>query len=335
MGNSEPPDYAFYQRANLTSVIIPASVNSIGDYAFSSCTSLTNITIGNSVTSIGEGAFGGCTNLGNVMIPGSVTNIAFGAFVACTSLTTIAVDVANPYYGGQDGILFNKSQTTLLEFPGGKAGSYVVPSAVTNIGYGAFYSCINLVSVIIPDSVTSIDDLAFAYCSGLTNATIGRGVRGIGIGAFSCCTGLAGFVIGNGVTNIGDGAFNSCTSLTGVYFTGDAPNVGLSAFYGDNIGTVYYLPGTKGWGPTFGDLPTVLWNPLVQTSGASFGVRANRFGFNITGSSNLVIVAVACTDLANPIWTPVRTNTLTNGSAYFSDPQWTNFPTRLYRLRSP
>jgi hypothetical protein len=69
-------------------------------------------------------------------------------------------------------------------------------------------------------------------------------------------------------------------------------------------------------------------------------VRTNRFGFNITGSSNLVMVVEACTDLANPVWSPVGTNTLnifigTNGTAYFSDPQWTNYPGRFYRLRSP
>jgi len=80
---------------------------------------------------------------------------------------------------------------------------------------------------------------------------------------------------------------------------------------------------------------SVLWNPQIQTSDASFGVRTNRFGFNITGSSNLVIVVEACTNLAHPIWSPVGTNTLTGGSSYFSDPRWTNYPGRFYRLRSP
>jgi hypothetical protein len=40
-------------------------------------------------------------------------------------------------------------------------------------------------------------------------------------------------------------------------------------------------------------------------------------------------------DLANPAWTPVGTNTLTGGSSYFCDSQWTNCPNRFYRLRSP
>jgi hypothetical protein len=100
-------------------------------------------------------------------------------------------------------------------------------------------------------------------------------------------------------------------------------------FDGDSNATVYYLPGTTGWGETFGGRPIMLWNPQAQ----NLGERANQFGFTITGTSNLVIVVEACTNLANPVWSQVGTNTLTGGSSYFSDPQWTNYPARFYRLR--
>jgi hypothetical protein len=79
----------------------------------------------------------------------------------------------------------------------------------------------------------------------------------------------------------------------------------------------------------------VLWNPHVQTGDATFGVRTNQFGFTITGSSNLVVAVEACERVSSAIWLPVATNTLTGGSSYFSDPQWTNYPARFYRLRSP
>jgi hypothetical protein len=90
-----------------------------------------------------------------------------------------------------------------------------------------------------------------------------------------------------------------------------------------------------GWGVTFGGRPTVLWNPIVPTGHPTFGVQADLFGFTITGSSNLVIVVEAASNLASPEWSPVSTNILTDGSSYFSDPQWTNHPARSYRLRSP
>jgi hypothetical protein len=185
------------------------------------------------------------------------------------------------------------------------------------------------------------EDTLIAYPGGYADSyTVPTSVTIIGVGAFAYCTSLTNIAIGNSVTNIEDDAFLQCSSLTSVYIQGNAPSAGAAVFYGDNNATVYYLPGTSGWTNTFGGIPAVLWNPQAQTSDGSFGVQNNQFSFNITGSSNLVIVVEACTNLASPTWIPVRTNTLntfigTNGTSYFSDPQWTNYPGRFYRLCMP
>jgi hypothetical protein len=73
-------------------------------------------------------------------------------------------------------------------------------------------------------------------------------------------------------------------------------------------------------------------NPQAQISETGFGSNTNTFGFDITGASNLVVVVQACTNLTDAGWLPVGTNTLTDGSSYFSDPVWTNFSSRFYRL---
>ena len=120
---------------------------------------------------------------------------------------------------------------------------------------------------------------------------------------------------------------------------GDAPMLGgTNVFADDDHLTVYNLPGTTGWDRTFGGRPLVLWNPRPEKIGLGVGVHTNQFGFNLTGSSNLVLVVEGSTNLMN--WSPVSTNTLntfggTNGTSYFSDSQWTNYPGRFYRLRSP
>jgi len=46
-------------------------------------------------------------------------------------------------------------------------------------------------------------------------------------------------------------------------------------------------------------------------------------------------VVEACTNLANASWVPLQSLNLTNGSFYFTDPDWTNYPARSYRIRSP
>ena len=88
-------------------------------------------------------------------IPASVTSIGNGAFADCPSLTSIHVDAANPAYSSTNGVLFDKAQATLLQFPGGLGGSYTIPNSVTSIGDYAFVGC-GLTSVTLPNSVTSI-----------------------------------------------------------------------------------------------------------------------------------------------------------------------------------
>jgi hypothetical protein len=96
-----------------------------------------------------------------------------------------------------------------------------------------------------------------------------------------------------------------------------------------------------GWGARFGSRPTALWTlpyPVIL-SGANgntnLGVQNNQFGFKVSWATNLSVIVLAATNMANPVWTPVATNALTNGTFYFSDFQWTNYPGRFYRLRSP
>jgi hypothetical protein len=99
--------------------------------------------------------------------------------------------------------------------------------------------------------------------------------------------------------------------------------------------TFYYLPGTTGWDAANAWRPTMLWTPQVETSDASFGVRTNQFGFTINWASGMTVVVEASTNLSNPGWLPLATNTLTGDTLYFGDKQWTNYPVRFYRLRSP
>jgi hypothetical protein len=131
-------------------------VTSIGNSAFYGQTSPTSVAIPNSVTNIGSYAFYYCTSLISITIPNSVTNIGSSAFASCTSLNAITVDVLSTAYSSLDGVLFNKGTNTLIQCPGGKAGSYTVPNGVTNIGFRAFNSCISLTSVTIGNGVTRI-----------------------------------------------------------------------------------------------------------------------------------------------------------------------------------
>jgi hypothetical protein len=99
--------------------------------------------------------------------------------------------------------------------------------------------------------------------------------------------------------------------------------------------TVYYLPGTVGWGgSTFEGVPTAPWKlpyPLILNNG--LGVQ-NQFGFTVSWATNASVVVEASADLKNPSWLPLTTNALNNGVVNFTDPEWANYPRRFYRVRS-
>lgn len=301
---------AFSGCSKLTRITIPDSVTTIGDAAFEACTGLTNAAIGDSVTLIGRWAFSGCTSLTCVTIPSNVTSIGHAAFYGCSSLISLTI-----------------------------------PDSVTSIGAGAFELCTSLTDVTIPDSVTSIEDAAFSGCASLTSVAIPNSVTSIGGWAFRGCSSMSSVRIGSGVTSIGDWAFSGCTNLGSVQFEGNASEaIGGNIFgYWTEEGeylvapaTVYYLPGATGWGSEYGELPTAPWarpNPAVLDFGPSFGVQANGFGFRISWATNANVVVEAAADIANPTWSAVSTNTLTDGWFDFTDPNWAQYPTRLYRVR--
>src|SRR5688572_19656106 len=110
-------------------VVIPPTINGspvtiIGEFAFYNRPSITSVAIPDSVTAIESTGFGFSQNLTNVTIGKGVSSIADWAFWSCAKLTNIFVDVENRFYSSVDGVLFNKDQTTIVQYPSGKEGPY-------------------------------------------------------------------------------------------------------------------------------------------------------------------------------------------------------------------
>ena len=216
-------------KESITSVVIQEGVTSIGEYAFNECAAMTSIEIPGSVTSIGVRACNKCTALNAVTIPESVTSIGNYVFAGCTALTAIEVASDNPDYCSEDGVLFNKDKTTLIQYPAGNARTeYTIPDGVTSFGE-AFLDC-SLTALTIPGSVTRIGLSAFYENNTLTSVTIGEGVPTIGNYAFYHCTALTSITIPNSVTSIGQYAFDGCTALTSAVIGDGVTELGSSAF---------------------------------------------------------------------------------------------------------
>lgn len=83
----------FRALEDVTTLVLPDTLESIGDFAFAHCEKLRGVYIPDSVTSIGEGAFLGCIDMESVSIPEGVATIGADAFDGCASLMYL-------FYGG-------------------------------------------------------------------------------------------------------------------------------------------------------------------------------------------------------------------------------------------
>ena len=199
---------AFSDCTALTSIEIPASVETIGNTAFSDCSSLATVTFekGSRLKTIGNNAYYRCTSLTSIEIPASVETIEKKAFMHCSSLATVT---------------FEK-------------GSQLKTIAGDSYD-GAFSDCTALTSIEIPASVETIEATAFKRCSKLATVTFEKGsqLKTIGggysssshfgtysdyYGAFSDCSSLTSIEIPASVETIEATAFSDCSKLATVTF---------------------------------------------------------------------------------------------------------------------
>lgn len=192
---------AFNYNKNLSEVIIPEGVKTIGGLAFWDCIALESVVLPDSVENLGGGLFSGCSSLKSAVMPESIetaendtdvgyyyTNCkgAVGRFAVCENLSSVNI-----------------------------------PDGVTVIPSAEFSGCTNLKSIDIPESVISINGWAFRNCDSLTSVTIPESVTSIWSGAFGECDNLAEIKILNSECEIGGYASTISNGYnTDYYFNG-------------------------------------------------------------------------------------------------------------------
>ena len=179
-------EIVFSGNTNITKVIVPEGITSIGEDVFSGCTSLTEVSLPTTLTSIDGKAFTNCTSLSSIIIPEGVKSIGYNAFYGCTNLQSV-----------------NFGDNPQLQ----AMGNYV------------FSNCTSLTFITIPSNLTEIGSFAFEGCTNLQSVDFGENskLQTIGGAAFSGCTRLSSIAIPDTVIEVGQDAFSN-TALT---FTAD------------------------------------------------------------------------------------------------------------------
>lgn len=206
---------------------VPMSVKKIGKQAFE-LTNLSSVMIPGSVEFIDNGAFQYSEKLSSVVMASGVTYIQDYAFYQCNNLKTVKLPDSVVYIGSY--AFANTAITGIL-----------LPDRELHIASEAFYGCELLKTITIPESVASLGNGAFAYCTALTSATIGGFVGTIGDFAFYGCENLTTVKISEGVGEIGSFAFSGCKKLSSIAVPRSLYKVDIDAFFEcDNLLTVFY-----------------------------------------------------------------------------------------------
>lgn len=279
---SQPLQYAhrlYLNGEEITSVVIPDSVTTIGKFAFYCCTSIISVIFHNNVTNIGNCAFEYCGNLLSVVLPNCETHIGNYTFAYCTNLSSIFIpenDInigKNVFTGCTRLVSFSGKYASedhrclivdgrLCEFAPYGLSSYSIPNNVTCIGAEPFNECTSLTSIVIPNNVTTIEGYAFYGCSNLESIIISNSLTNIGYNAFfnisdtiqltSSAIGsqLANYInativhliIPEGLTTIDTDAYLNYTKLASVVIPQSMTKIGLHAFKGCTNLTSVVIP---------------------------------------------------------------------------------------------
>ena len=172
------PDYAYINREDLTHVVLPEGMKSIGERAFACCKNLKTIVLPESLESIGASAFLECVNLEEVILPKNIKKLNYRVFGDCKRLKRV-----------------------------------VIPEGVEELDWGVFAGCNNLEEIVLPESLKKIDKQMFLNCKKLKKVTLPTNITKLPDEFFRGCFNLD-IVLNSNIIELGKSVFEDCYHLS-------------------------------------------------------------------------------------------------------------------------
>lgn len=210
-GYYEDREKSGFEKTKVESVVIPDTVTEIGINCFADCEKLRRIILSKNLKFIPAEMCSGCKALKNIKIPDKVTEICAYAFGQTAirnikipdsvrvintdsfgdKLTNISCAKGNKRFSSQNGVLYNKKKTKLLNYPMSKPDkSFKIPKTVREIGVNSISSQKYLENLIVSKGVRRMDKGALLHCEKLRKLELNpRGKKKIVFekGAFEYC----------------------------------------------------------------------------------------------------------------------------------------------------
>lgn len=182
---------------------LPSSLETVQAEAFYGCRALTEVNLPEKEVTYGDstyrGIFEGCDGLTKVTIPRAMTKVPEKGFFNCRNLT---------------GIVYTERDGAPLEF-----------------GRWAFCGCVGLPEILFPETEIVLNEQSFGTCTAATRIVWPENhALKLGKQCFVNCYGLTEVSIPDYITEIPYGAFQSCTKLATLQLNGLETLIDEAAF---------------------------------------------------------------------------------------------------------
>lgn len=194
----------------VTKINLNDTLTKVNPYAFAGFIDVTEVVIPDTVKSIGSSAFYYCNSIISMTLP----------FVGGqdTLLNIPSEKTLFGYIFGQDE--YEDGDKVLQKFSEQDIVTYYVPETLTSITitggkmqYGAFSNLYMINEVVLEDGVTNLSEGAFLHCTSLFRVTVGDGIDAINKDAFYGCSYLDSITLGASVKEFGENSLFGCVSL--------------------------------------------------------------------------------------------------------------------------
>lgn len=203
---------AFESKAEMSSVVIPDSVEEVQYCGFFQCFGLTELILPRNLKKISACAFKRLSNVKSICLPDSVVYAEKETFMECSKLEHVQLSR-------------NLQELPNMMFYGCALLDVTIPTGVKIIGSNAFGKCYSLQKLTIEDGLEEIGNSAFYNCSSLKSLDVPESLISIGAESFLGCGSLESINISSSRCLVAETAFLRCSNLKTITVVANNQNV--------------------------------------------------------------------------------------------------------------
>lgn len=185
--------YFCYSKAQ--TITLEEGIETIKGSALGNCYYVTTVNFPSTLKKLESMSLTGMNSVRNIKLGKNLEEIDSWTFAYNSGLENVEIDLENPHFMSENGVIYTKDKTKLVLFVNNAATKLEIPEGIKIIGDSAFVSRYQLAEVILPTSLKTIEANAFYECRNLAKIEIPNNVEEISWSAFVGCSNLKEIII--------------------------------------------------------------------------------------------------------------------------------------------